>query len=125
MTSPPPIGSRRSGFDPQATAQRQLDAYNAHDLEAFLREYTDDVVVQRLSAGAPMLVGKPAMAAHYARHRFNRPDLRADLLHRTVLGNKVLDHERIVGLGDAPVHVVAIYEVTPEGISRVWFVDPG
>lgn len=27
--------------DPQAPVQRQLDAYNAHDLERFIAEYTD------------------------------------------------------------------------------------
>ena len=35
-------------FSPEAFAQRQLDAYNARDLERFIREYTEDVVVYRL-----------------------------------------------------------------------------
>jgi hypothetical protein len=32
-------------FDPEAFAQRQLDAYNARDLERFVREYAEDVEV--------------------------------------------------------------------------------
>ena len=37
-----------TAFDPATFAQRQLDAYNARDLERFVSEYTDDVVVYRL-----------------------------------------------------------------------------
>ena len=42
-------------FDPAAFAQRQLDAYNAHDLERFVAEYTDDVVVYRLPGTEPVM----------------------------------------------------------------------
>ena len=42
-------------FDPVAFAQRQLDAYNAHDLERFVAEYTDDVVVYRLPGTEPVM----------------------------------------------------------------------
>ena len=38
-------------FDPEGFAQRQLDAYNARNLERFLAEYTDDVIAYRLPAG--------------------------------------------------------------------------
>ena len=40
-----------------------------------------------------------------------------------VFGNKVIDHERVAGVQAAPMDVAAIYEVTPAGISRVWFVS--
>lgn len=42
-----------SAFNPADFAQRQLDAYNARDLERFIAEYTDDVVVYRLPETAP------------------------------------------------------------------------
>jgi len=42
--------------------------------------------------------------------------------HRLVLGNKVIDHERVTGLGNAPQELAAIYEVTPQDICKVWFV---
>jgi hypothetical protein len=110
-------------FDPAAFAQRQLDAYNARDLERFAREYTDDVQVFRLPGLEPVLVGKAALLEHYRTRRFNLPGLHAELLARMVLGNKVIDHERVVGVQDTPMDVAAIYEVTPEGIRRVWFVS--
>lgn len=112
-------------FDPAAFAQRQLDAYNARDLDRFIAEYTDDVRVWRLNEPEPFLVGKAALAAHYAKNRFSLPRLHAELVNRMVFGNKVIDQERVTGVGDAPLEVAAIYEVTPGGIARVWFVSGG
>jgi hypothetical protein len=110
-------------FDPAAFAQRQLDAYNARDLERFLAEYTEDVAVFRLSEAHPFLLGKAAVSEHYRTKRFNLPSLHADLVNRMVFGNKVIDHERITGVQAEPLEVAAIYEVTPEGISKVLFVS--
>ncbi len=110
-------------FDPAAFAQRQLDAYNARDVDAFVREYTEDVQLFRLGAAEPFLVGRAAMAEHYANKRFNLPGLHAEVLSRMVFGNKVIDHERVLGVPGEPLEVAAIYEVTPAGIAKVWFVS--
>lgn len=110
-------------FDPAAFAQRQLDAYNARDLGRFLAEYTDDVVVFRLPGTEPIVQGKQKFGEHYAKNRFNLPDLHARLINRMVFGNKVIDQEYVTGVPGAPLEVAAIYEVTPAGISKVWFVS--
>ena len=110
-------------FDPAAFAQRQLDAYNARDLERFLAEYTDDVAIFRLSESQPFLVGKAAVSEHYRTNRFNLPALHAELVNRMVFGNKVIDQERVTGVQAEPMQVAAIYEVTPAGIYKVWFVS--
>ena len=110
-------------FDPAAFAQRQLDAYNARDLERFLAEYTDSIAVYRLSESMPFLVGKAAVSEHYRTKRFNLPSLHAELVNRMVFGNKVIDQERVTGVQPTPMEVAAIYEVTPNGISKVWFVS--
>lgn len=110
-------------FDPASFVQRQLDAYNARDLERFASEYTDDVVVFRLPGTAPILSGKAALAEHYRKNRFNLPDLHAELVNRMVFGNKVIDQERVTGVQSAPMEVAAIYEVTAAGIAKVWFVS--
>ena len=109
-------------FDPEAFAQRQLDAYNDRDLERFVREYTEDVVVYRLPDPIPFIVGRAALAAHYRDNRFSLPDLHARLVNRMVFGNKVIDHELVAGVPGAPLDVAAIYEVSEAGISKVWFV---
>ena len=110
-------------FDPEAFAQRQLDAYNARDLERFVREYTEDVVVFRLPDPNPALVGRDALAAHYRDNRFNLPDLHAELVNRMVFGNKVIDQEIVTGLPTGRMDAAVIYEVTPQGISKVWLVS--
>ena len=109
--------------DPAGFAQRQLDAYNDRDIDRFIAEYTDDVAAWRLGAAEPFLVGKAAFADHYRRNRFQLPDLRAELVQRMVFGNKVIDQERVTGVEATPMEVAAIYEVTPQGICRVWFVS--
>jgi hypothetical protein len=110
-------------MSPEDFAQRQLDAYNDRDLERFVAQYTDDVEVYRLPSAEPVLVGKSAFAEHYRKQRFSLPNLHAELVNRMVFGNKVIDHERVSGLGDLPSEVAAIYEVTPHGICKVWFVS--
>ena len=52
---------------PEDPVQRQLDAYNAHDIERFVAEYHDDVRVLRPPATDPILSGKPAFREHYAK----------------------------------------------------------
>ena len=111
-----------SAFDPAAFAQRQFDAYNARDLDRFVAQYTDDVVLYRLPAAAPILVGKAALSEHYRMNRFNLPGLHAELVQRMVFGNKVIDQERVHGVGPQPLEVAVIFEVTAAGISKVWFV---
>ena len=104
--------------------QRQLEAYNAHDLTRFVAEYADDVRVYRMPAAEPALAGKAAFAAHYANHRFNNKALHAEVVARIVSGNKVVDHERITGLGPQVVEAIAVYEVVGGVIRTVWFFSP-
>ena len=112
-------------FAPAAFAQRQLDAYNARDLAAFVAEYAEDVVVWRLPNPEPVLVGREAFAAHYRAHRFQLPGLHAELVNRMTFGNKVIDHERVHGVQAEPMEVAAVYEVSDRGITKVWFVNGG
>ena len=108
-------------MDAEAAVQRQLEAYNAHDLERFVAEYAEDVQVFVPPATAPMLSGRQAFAEHYRRHRFTLPHLHAEVLQRIVSGHTVVDHERVTGLGDAPVEAVAVYRVSGGLITTVWF----
>jgi len=108
-------------MNPADPVQLQLDAYNAHDLERFVAEYTDDIQVFRPPATEPVLSGKQAFAAHYAKNRFTLPNLHAEVVNRIVSGDTVVDHERITGLGEGVVEAVAVYKVTGGQISTAWF----
>ena len=101
--------------------QRQLEAYNARDLQRFVATYSDAVQVFRPPAREPVITGKAALADFYATQRFNLPALRADLVNRIVMGDKVIDHERIFGVREEPFEASAVYEVSGDLIQAVWF----
>jgi hypothetical protein len=104
----------------ETVVQRQLDAYNARDLERFLAEYHDDIAAFRPPSHEPALAGKAAFGAFYATQRFNRPALHAEVVHRMVLGSRIIDHERITGIQAHPFEVAVVYEVVNGRILRTW-----
>jgi len=108
-------------LNPVEPVQRQLEAYNAHDLGRFVAEYAEDIRVFRPPAPEPVLVGKQAFAKHYAENRFTLPNLHAEVVSRIVSGNTVVDHEHVTGLQPGVVEAVAVYAVSDGLIRAVWF----
>ncbi|HDJ1440469.1 TPA: nuclear transport factor 2 family protein [Serratia rubidaea] len=104
--------------------QAQFVAYNAHDIEAFMACFSDDFKGYRMPTESPSTVGKPALREFYINNRFNNPQLKAQLITRTVLGNKVFDHEMIYGLSPEPQESVAVFEVENGLIKTAWFYFP-
>ena len=103
---------------PEQLVQRQLDAYNAKDVEAWLATYAPDAE-QRELHGALLAKGHDAMRARIVQ-RFAEPDLHAELLHRIVMGDVVVDHERITRNfpdGKGVIEMLCVYEVG-EGLIR-------
>ena len=98
----------------------QVAAYNARDLRRFVATYHDDIEIFRPPATDPVLRGKQALADFYATNRFCHAGLRAEILHRMVMGNIVTDHERIHGLPIGPMEVILTYEVQGNLIRRAW-----
>lgn len=103
---------------PEAVVQRQLDAYNARDLDALLATYARDARQYALPATL-LATGHAEMRPRFAA-RFQEPNLHARLLQRAVMGNIVIDHEvvsRALPDGPGKVDLVAIYEVV-DGLIR-------
>lgn len=111
-------------MSPAQIVQLQLDAYNAHDLHAFAATYSENIQMFRLPSTEPAITNKAELREFYGTNRFMAPSLHADILSRMVLGNKVIDHERISGLQKEPFECVVIYEVQNDLIQRVWSVWP-
>ncbi len=108
---------------PAALAQRQLDAYNAHDLEAFLACYAEDCVVRAHPSGELMMEGREAMRARYGALFESKPDLHVRLLSRIEHECFAIDHEHVEGLREGEVvFAVATYEVREGLIRNVWFL---
>jgi hypothetical protein len=112
-------------MSPEAIVQQQLDAYNARDLDRFLASYAETVRVYRPPAAEPAIEGKAAFASFYATQRFNRANLHAELVNRMVLGNKVIDHERITGVRDSPFEIAVVYDVAGGFVQCTWSFEAG
>ena len=110
----------------EAVVQRQLDAYNARDLEALVGVYADDA--QLFEHPSTLLAtGRAALRERFAL-RLSDVNLHAQLLQRIVMASIVIDHERITrtfaeGLGT--VEMTMIYEVRGEHITKAWSIVAG
>jgi hypothetical protein len=104
---------------PVEFAEQQLAAYNAHNLEAFVTPYAEDVEIYDLSTNKLQVKGKEAMRKHYS-FLSEVEILYCNLLNRIVDGNFVIDHEEII-TKNGKRYGVAIYEIKDGKIVRVWF----
>ncbi len=113
----------KESSEPCAVVQRQLDAYNARDVEGILATYAADA--QQFEFPDKLLAtGTAALRERFAA-RFQEPNLHAQLLHRTVMGNKVIDHEEVTRTfheGPGKIQLIAIYEVQDGKIAKAWFM---
>lgn len=109
---------------PAAVVQRQLDAYNARDLDALLAVYADDA--QLFEHPATLLAsGREELRPRFAP-RLAEPNLHAALLGRTVVGTTVIDHERVTRTfpeGPGEIELVMIYEVRGARIAKAWAIS--
>ncbi|MGJ3239320.1 MAG: nuclear transport factor 2 family protein [Anaerolineae bacterium] len=107
---------------PEQVIERQVICYNARDLDGFIALHSPTAQLFNLATGELICAGEQALRERY-RQRFANPNLHAEIINRIVHGNRVIDHERIIGMEpDRAVSVVAIYDVQAEQIQRVWFL---
>ena len=107
---------------PEVVVQRQLDAYNAKNLNAWLATYADDA--KQFELGGELLAqGHKAIRARTAS-RFAEPNLQAIVLKRVVMGNVVIDHEDVIRTfpeGPGRVELVCVYIVEEGKIQSASF----
>jgi imidazolonepropionase-like amidohydrolase len=105
---------------PEDLAQRQLNAYNLRNIDAFLEPYDDDVEVYSYP-DTLLFKGKETMRTGYSKMFDNTPNLHCELVGRISQGNVVMDKER-VQMGDNIVEAIAIYHIENNKIKKVYFV---
>ncbi len=99
--------------------QQQLDAYNKRDIDAFMTLFSDNATLLSFPGDQVLAQGKAKVKEVYQKLFESSPKLHSELIHRSVIGNRVIDHERISGrLGNDVVELVVVYEVTKGKISR-------
>ncbi|HBR52930.1 MAG TPA: amidohydrolase [Flavobacteriaceae bacterium] len=105
---------------PEQIVQRQVNAYNARNIEAFMDTYADDIKIYNFPDVLSM-DGKEQMRQQFSAMFESVPNLYCEIKNRIVLGNKVVDRE-YVRFGETYSSVIAIYEVTNGKISKVTFL---
>jgi hypothetical protein len=109
--------------NPEAVVQRQLDAYNAHDIEGLMAAYAEDA--QQFDHPSKLLASGSAQIRERFVTRFKEPNLHALLVKRIVAGNMVIDQEQVTRTfpeGVGQIDLVAIYEVQNGKIAKAWFI---
>ncbi|MFN8288703.1 MAG: amidohydrolase family protein [Chitinophagaceae bacterium] len=104
---------------PEQLVQQQLNAYNAHDLDAFLAPYADDVELYQFP-GKLLYKGKEKMRPEYT-FITRTPGLYCRIQKRIVQNNMVIDHEEVTWKGGKPLRAVAIYVIEKGKIAKVYF----
>jgi uncharacterized protein (TIGR02246 family) len=114
-------------MSPAQVVQRQLDAYNARDIDAFVAVFADDAELFDLGVPTPVTVGKAAIRARYQALFDASPQLHSVVVNRTAFGPVVVDLEQITGrLGSADVmELMMIFEVRGGLICRAHAVRKG
>src|SRR5688500_15189655 len=107
---------------PSEIVQRQLDAYDTGDIEAFLATYTDDVEIYDHPSTLRM-TGHDAMHSVESSLFASAPNIKPHISQRIEHGNFVVDHETVTGTPSGETKsVIAIYEVRDGLIAKVWFI---
>jgi len=108
---------------PEQVVQKQLEFYNAHDLEGFLSVFHNDAKVYNLSGGCELIMDGIEMLREKYGERLSTPNLHSEIEKRIVYGNTVIDHEIITMDGlEGTQRIAAIYEVIDGLIKTAWFV---
>lgn len=109
-------------MSPVDVVQRQFEAYNAQDMDAFLATYAPDCQICDLN-GAITQNGREEIRTRYAAMFAQFPENKARLIGRMSLGDVVIDHEDVTRSPTGPrLEAIAIYTVKNGQIARVDFV---
>lgn len=106
---------------PAKIVQKQVDSYNAGDLDAFVNCYAEDVVVSNFPADT-LYVGHEKMRKNYGSLSPDNKVYDVEVVKRIVIGNKVIDHEKVDKNGTFQQMQIALYEVNNGKISSMTFI---
>ena len=114
------IFENNSSADPEVIVDKQLDAYNARNIDAFVNTYSQDVQLFNFPHTSTAQ-GHEQLRKNYADFFAQTPDLHCEIKNRIVIGNVVIDEEYIT-MNGTYFSAIAIYEVENGVIQRVTFL---
>ncbi len=102
----------------EAVVDRLIEAYNRGDAKAFAALFAPDATVFSYP-GVAMQEGAAAIEAEYARVFERFPGGRTETAHRSVIGSRVVDLERVTRReGGEAADVLTLYTVENDRITR-------
>jgi hypothetical protein len=108
--------------NPVAVVQRQLNAYNARSIDAFLATYAPEVMITEPPSAAARKASQADLRAEYGTFFDKVPRLHCEITKRTTQGNTVTDAERVTGFPDGTtLEATATYTVEAGLITAVRF----
>lgn len=116
----PFLPSELIAITPEVLVQQQLNAYNAHNIDAFLAPYSDSVEVYNQVTQQLLMKGKTEMRKGYDLFFKRNPQVHCQVLNRIVVDNTVVDQERLTGINQV-VNAGAIYIIENKKIRKVYF----
>ena len=102
-------------MNPLAVVTAQLDAFNEHDLEAFIATYSSDTIVTGV-APEPIM-GHAALRAFY-EPRLANPDLRCEIETVVQFGDRWVVAREYVTNAEVRTETIATFDVVDGLIQR-------
>ena len=97
---------------------RLVAAYDDGDAREFADCFAENAVAYEHPNVAAQ-TGREAICEYYQKVFAQFPELKTEILYRAVIGNRVVDHERVRRTSDGePFEVMAIYEIENDSIIR-------
>lgn len=116
-------GQATGSSTPAQLVQRQIDAWNRHDAEAFAASYSDttrlyvfpDKLTQRFST-------RQELQRYYADLFVRHPKVHCDIAGQVAVGSTVVLAEKVTGRSDGRViESLVTYKIDGGKIARVYF----
>lgn len=109
-----------SEVSPTFIVKKQVETFNNADLDNFAACFSDDVVVRNFPNDT-MYVGNANLKSSYEKFYARSPNTKVQVLKRIVLGNNVIDEERVTVNGKTH-NQVAVYEIANNKIKSMTFI---
>ena len=117
--APPTATSQEQPSAAERVVQRQYDAYNNHDLEAFVAAHAPDVRAYRFPDSL-ILEGRAALRERFGKLFATAPQVHATVEARIAQGDFVIWQETATGLpGGKTSTGIFVWEVHNGQISRI------
>ena len=108
---------------PDVIVQKQVEAYNAHDVNAFSACYALDAQVIEFQTGKVYDKNNQEIRLAYAQLFKDLPLIKCSIRSRIVQGEYVIDQELVTGTSIPEFFATAIYQVKNEKNIKVWLIE--